>query len=225
MKQFFRNNRSALLLYILLLSLSLFTILSFDKIRVHLFINGLVGNDFSDTFYYYITYLGDGRMAGVILFLVLLVNIRAGIYTGASFLTASIFANLLKYFYFDDATRPHYIFRWINKLPITYVKGVELNIHNSFPSGHATQAFAIFMCLIFISKNPRLKLLYFVVACLTAFSRVYLSQHWLADITAGSLIGTAFSLFYYYVIISKDRFQKLNRSPLNFLGLDQSAKK
>jgi len=91
------------------------------------------------------------------------------------------------------------------------VDGLDLHIHNSFPSGHATQAFAIFMCLVYVVKNPYLKFGIFSIALLTAVSRVYISQHWLADITAGSFIGTLFSIIYYFVFIFKNKFPHLNR--------------
>lgn len=220
MKEFLKNNKLVLLLYLLLLAAATGLIISFDKITFHLYVNQFVGNKVTDVFYYYITYLGDGRVAGLLLLLILIYNVRAGLYTAASFLTASLAANLLKYFYFGDAHRPFYIFQWIKKHPIIYVKGVEMNIHNSFPSGHATQAFAIFMCLIFVTKDIRLKLFFLSLAALTAFSRVYLSQHWLIDITVGSVIGTVFSLLFYYLFIIKDRFQKLNRPLFSFFGVD-----
>lgn len=207
-------------LYLLILGIAIGLLLSFDKITFHLYVNQFVGNKVTDVFYYYITYLGDGRIAGILILLIIIYNVRVGLYTGVSFLSASLAANIIKYFYFGDAHRPFYIFQWIKKHPIIYVKGVEMNIHNSFPSGHATQAFAIFMCLIFVSRDIRLKLLFLTLATLTAFSRVYLSQHWLIDITAGSIIGTTFSILFYTVFMNNNRLQKLNRPLFSFIGVE-----
>jgi membrane-associated phospholipid phosphatase len=194
----------------------MYFISSYQKNDIHLYINSFVGNKFINAFFYYVTFLGDGRFAVLLLLIIVLVNIRTGIYTAFSFLTSALVSNGLKYFFFDDVNRPHFIFKWVDKHPLNLVEGVDLHIHNSFPSGHATQGFAILMCLAFISQNRYLKVLFFGLAVITALSRVYLSQHWLVDITAGSLIGLACSLFYYYLIIHRNRFRKLNK-PLSAL--------
>jgi membrane-associated phospholipid phosphatase len=44
-----------------------------------------------------------------------------------------------------------------------------------------------------------------VLACLTAFSRVYLSQHFIMDIYAGSIIGTLTAIGFYYLFYSRER--------------------
>src|SRR5690606_17217442 len=130
------------------------------------------------------TYFGEGTVAVFLLLVILLCNTRLGIYCTASFLSASLFSIVLKNLFFDDANRPLFIFKYFEKIKLKTVEGVDLHIHNSFPSGHSTQAFAIFMCLAFVSKNQFLKFLFFAMALFTAISRVYLSQHWLVDITA-----------------------------------------
>jgi len=57
----------------------------------------------------------------------------------------------------------------------------------SFPSGHATIVFTI---LPFLTKNyPRQKLIFWVLACLVALSRVYLEVHYLSDVVAGAFMG------------------------------------
>lgn len=211
-KKFINNNFWVFFIYFAALLTSLFFILNYEKISINVYLNQLVGNPFINGFFYWITYLGDGTAAIFILLIILLVNIRLGMCATLSFITAALVSNFLKYFFFDDVNRPAYIFRYIESHPIQYIDGLDLHIHNSFPSGHATQAFAIFMCLVFAVENRYLKFLFFSVALLTAFSRVYLSQHWLVDITAGSVIGFTFSVMYEYLIIYKNKFGKLNKS-------------
>jgi membrane-associated phospholipid phosphatase len=87
---------------------------------------------------------------------------------------------------------------------------------NSFPSGHATSAFAIFTSLALVSNNKFLKIIFFLFAFLSAFSRTYLSQHWLVDITIGSLIGTLFSLVLYFAFYQSNKLQNLNKPLFNF---------
>jgi membrane-associated phospholipid phosphatase len=215
-KAFLKNNSWVLGIYLITLGVVLFFLFNYEKTAIHIYINQYVGNPFFNAFFYYITYLGDGTVAVFMLLLVLLYNVRLGISITIAFLTATLFATFLKYAFFDDVNRPFFIFQWIIHRDLKYVEGVQLNIHNSFPSGHATQAFAIFMCLVFASKNQFMKLLFFLLAVLTSFSRVYLSQHWLIDITAGSLIGTAFAMFFEYIIIYRNKFEKLNKSAFAF---------
>ena len=210
-KQFLKNNGWLLAVYCILFATALWFIFNYDKVAVHIYLNQFVGNKFLNLFFYYITYFGDGLVAPFILLIILVYNVRMGIYAAASFLSASLFSQLLKRFFFDEVNRPSFVFNYYNTYPLTYVDGVDRYIHNSFPSGHATQAFSIFMCLAFLTRNNYLKAVFFSVALLTALSRVYLSQHWLTDITAGSLIGLLFSLLFYYLLIGKNKFQKLDK--------------
>lgn len=60
-------------------------------------------------------------------------------------------------------------------------------IWNSFPSGHSTTALsaACTLALFF----PRFRILFFLAGLLIAASRVILTQHYLSDIIAGSVLG------------------------------------
>lgn len=57
----------------------------------------------------------------------------------------------------------------------------------SFPSGHATIAFAMAVVLSF--KEPKLKWLWYSLAVLIAFSRIYLGRHYPLDVVCGGLVG------------------------------------
>ena len=86
---------------------------------------------------------------------------------------------------------------------------------NSFPSGHASTFFMFCTCLVIIQAcyysrkdrpyNRRTQILFkasllllLVFAAMGAYSRVYLSQHFLSDVCVGSIIGftTPFLMFY-----------------------------
>ena len=71
------------------------------------------------------------------------------------------------------------------------VNGVHLHSFHSFPSGHTITAFTFFMALSFFTKRPYLHFLYFTLAVLVGFSRIYLSQHFVLDVLVGSIIGVA----------------------------------
>ena len=216
MRSFLKNNAVILVIYLAVLATALYFVLAYHRNASHLYINQYVGNPFVNGLFYYITYLGDGGLAAFILLAILVVNVRAGIACTTSFLAASAISNALKYSLFDDVNRPHYIFQYIDKFKIRVVEGVDLHIHNSFPSGHATQAFAILLCLAFIVRPQWAKSALVALAILTSFSRVYLSQHFLADITAGSVIGCCCAMIFYFVFIGRNRLTNLNK-PLTAL--------
>ena len=211
MTSFFKNNLLIFLVYFALIGTSIFFLLNFDKTTIHIYINQFVGNVVIDTFFCYITYLGDGTVAPFLILIILFYNIRLGIYATCSVLGAIIVSSILKHYFYTDVFRPAFVFEWFNHTPIKYVANLKMYNGNSFPSGHSTQVFAIFMCLVFYTKNNLLKFLFFTIALLTAFSRTYLSQHWLVDITAGSIIGTAFSFVFYYYFIFKNKLSNLNK--------------
>lgn len=57
----------------------------------------------------------------------------------------------------------------------------------SFPSGHATIAFAA--AYILGQEHKKLKWLYYFLAVLISFSRIYLGKHYPSDVLTGALIG------------------------------------
>ncbi|MCC6373098.1 MAG: phosphatase PAP2 family protein [Bacteroidia bacterium] len=217
MKLFLKNNLAVIGTYFIILGIALAFIFSLDKKVIHLYFNQYVGHAATDNFFKYITYLGDGTVAVFLLLGLLIYNFRLGIYATASFLTASLVSIALKHLFFDDENRPTFIFDFYEHYKLKLVDGVHTYIHNSFPSGHSTQAFAIFMCLIFTSSKQYYKFLFLALAVLTAYSRVHLSQHWLADVSAGSVVGFVCSLIYYAVFIGNSKFDKLNKPIFLFL--------
>jgi membrane-associated phospholipid phosphatase len=216
LQRFLKDNLGLLLAYLLLFATAMFYVLSYEKADIHLYLNQYVGNRYLNAFFYFITYLGDGRLAPLILLAIVITNVRLGITTSACFITAAMISNGLKYFFFDDVDRPFFIFQYFDKRPITMVEGVDLHIHNSFPSGHATQAFAILVCLAFAARPAWLKLSLLGIALFTSLSRVYLSQHWLADVTVGSFIGFLCASVWYYYIVYRDRLPRFDK-PITYL--------
>jgi len=66
-------------------------------------------------------------------------------------------------------------------------KRPDSNAHDSFPSGHATAAFAI--ATAESSFHPKQAPLWFLGATLISYSRVRLHRHTVGDVAAGAAIG------------------------------------
>src|SRR5262249_55011416 len=60
---------------------------------------------------------------------------------------------------------------------------------NAFPSGHATQAFAVASVISAHSDQVWVSVTAYTIAGLGGFSRIYHNAHWTSDVTAGALVG------------------------------------
>lgn len=145
-----------------------------------------------DIMFSYLTHLGEGTVIGFVLLSLLFVpKLRKG-----RFLLALLVCNLGPFLLTQavknliNAPRPLKYFQeaeWINR-----VAGQPSNYNYSFPSGHSEGAFALF-CFLSLLLPPRYRkwgIAFFLLALSVAYSRLYLSQHFYADVYVGSIIGT-----------------------------------
>lgn len=77
--------------------------------------------------------------------------------------------------------------------PLAFHPNWSMFEYQSFPSGHATTAFAVAMVVAFIW--PRTLSAALVFAGLVAFSRVVVGAHYPTDITAGAVLGVLGAYF------------------------------
>jgi membrane-associated phospholipid phosphatase len=70
---------------------------------------------------------------------------------------------------------------------LTREKRPDTDEHNSFPSGHATAAFAV--ATMESAYHPHQKTLWYLGATLIAASRVRLNRHHTQDVVAGAVVG------------------------------------
>jgi membrane-associated phospholipid phosphatase len=200
-KTVFKTNLSFLLPYILFLISGAFLIFANSKSETHLEFNHH-HNNFFDYFFYYATNIGDGITATIVIIALLFIRFRFAIIVGLSFIISAIITQTLKHTLFSDVVRPKKYFEGIKEIYL--LPNVENHLYNSFPSGHATCAFALFFSLAMISKNKIVEFSCFAAAMIAAYSRIYLSQHFFEDIYAGSLIGTLTALFVFIIINKKN---------------------
>ncbi len=71
----------------------------------------------------------------------------------------------------------------------------------SFPSGHATLAFAAAYTLAHYDKKRAPY--FYVLAVLVAFSRIYLGYHYVSDVLAGAVVGIGVSCLTLYLVDKK----------------------
>jgi membrane-associated phospholipid phosphatase len=181
--------RSPFLLgYLLALSACLITLLLTPKIPLQLATNQL-NQPILDLLMPYITMLGDGLFVILlgVLFL-LFINRRIGWLIVISYLFSSLIVQFSKHVLFPDAMRPYF---YLKAIPDFHsIPGFLYYEFHSFPSGHTASAFALAAILSFSVKDNSLKSIGLLLgACIVGFSRTYLSQHFLVDVTVGSLIG------------------------------------
>ncbi len=155
--------------------------------QVHLFINSF-HNNILDAIMPPATWIGDGWVIAALCMVALFINYKAAILLIASNLLSSGITQTLKLSVFSESLRPFEYFG--NGTGLHLVPGVEMHSYASFPSGHATIAFATCFCLAILSESRIAKFLFFVLALFAGYTRVYLSQHFLNDILAGAVIGT-----------------------------------
>lgn len=156
-----------------------------DKVGMHLVLNGFHTSAL-DVFFKYFTQVGGWLPCAVGGVFLLLKRWRIASVILAGQLVATLITTPLKRII--RAPRPSVI---LSELGIDFpmVEGVDLHSTLSFPSGHTSAAFAFcFAVALFLPKWWQ-KLLCLFVAAFCGYSRIYLSQHFLEDVLAGSVIG------------------------------------
>ncbi|MFN5226630.1 MAG: phosphatase PAP2 family protein [Bacteroidota bacterium] len=156
------------------------------KYPFFLLLNGNGGSWLDELFKWW-TYLGDG--------IIWVVAVVATFYYRRNklllVLLCLIISTLLsqggKHLLFPDALRPSAV---PVELPAIHtVSGVELHTSQSFPSGHTTTAFTIFLLACQLIPHRWTLLGGYLLAAGAGYSRIYLAQHFPSDVAAGMLVG------------------------------------
>jgi len=173
-----------------------------------------------DIFYRYYTTVAEWFPYVVCVLILLFSRIGDGLFASACMILSALTTQFFKHLV--NAPRP---LTWFAQnmpdVQLPLAEGVRMNYWYSFPSGHTTSFFALTLALsiiitkeiysIRISRISQISrtfrtydiLLIFVqaglffLATLGAYSRIYLSQHFAADVLAGILVGVLIPLACY----------------------------
>ncbi len=149
-----------------------------------------------DYFFILFTNLGNGFFAiALMVFMLIRKKIGWSLQIGISFLLSGIAVQILKHLI--HSPRPKLYFGSGN---IHCIYGITATGLFSFPSGHTTTIFALTTLLAIYFPARRSGMFFILIAVLTGFSRIYLSQHFPVDVLAGSAIGVLISMVVYLVI-------------------------
>lgn len=168
-----------------LIALSGFFLLYSNRTEIHFFTNQFHA-DWADSLFKYITHLGDGAIFALAIPLAFIKNLRWFFIIASTAVMVLFVTGILKQWVFQGLPRPSL---FLGEENLYLVPGVKMHTMNSFPSGHTTAAFAFYFVLCFLVDNKLGSFLLFVLAILVGYSRIYLSQHFLIDVTVGAILG------------------------------------
>jgi len=156
--------------------------LSAIDVKLFYLINKGCSNHLFDIIMPFITMLGSGESVFAISFLLLFLKKKKHRMAGIVILAALSVAYYVVSFLKGCAARP----RPFMALPDVQVFGRDGGY--SFPSGHAAIAF---LAATVLSRYFKGYAVFFTLALLVCYSRVYLGVHYVSDVTAGAIIGSA----------------------------------
>lgn len=191
--------------YLLLLAIACGLLLSYPKAELHLLLNSH-HTPAADMFCKYYTILAEWPLYVIAIIPLCFRKWRWTLWYALSEGSAALVIFVLKRVYREP--RPVAFFEDIKDATLPLVDGVRMHHSNSFPSGHSSTFFVFFtfaallLCYCYKREKDNLRPVLqntltqqltliglLVMATVGCLSRVYLSQHFLSDIAAGSCVG------------------------------------
>ena len=143
-----------------------------------------IRNPFLDTFFSLITHLGS-EIVFMVLAVVMYWCVNKG--QGLYLLSVGCLGTTVNQFLKVACRVPR---PWVRDPNFTIVESARADATGySFPSGHTQNAIGTFGCLAMDSKKRWLQVSFWVLAALTAFSRMYLGVHTPADVGVSAVIA------------------------------------
>lgn len=165
-------------------------------------------NDFSDRFFTFITYGGDGKIFVPLVAILLFVRFSYVLTALVTWMGHGLICSLLKRLVFPSALRPAGA---IDNDVLYFVPGVDVHTNYSFPSGHTATAFCFAILLALLVRKRIVFYVLIAFALIVAYSRIYLLQHFLIDVVGGALIGAMIAFATWYLFETYGRAEWLGR--------------
>lgn len=179
------------IIYFLFAGILLTGMVFLSKSDLHLLLTGY-HTPFLDMFFRYFTEVGS-FIPFVVGAMFVLHRFGSALFILVTQLMNALMTNGLKLLFGMPRPKTYFAMNFPD-IELHQVQGVTMHAWNSFPSGHASSAFALMTCIMLLTGNKQLSVLYCIVAILAAYSRIYLSQHFAEDVLAGSFTGIVYAL-------------------------------
>jgi len=190
-----------------------FLLMAYSKIDIHLYINRH-HSPLADFVFKYLTYLGEGWLFVLAIPVFVFYSWRKGLFIAFAGVFTGLITGIFKNSIYAGVPRPIEYFAGMSELYL--VPGVEMNHWNSFPSGHTMAAFALYFSLAIVVKRAGWSFVFFSIAALVGYSRMYLSQHFLVDVVAGAGLGIVCAALA-FVLASKLPWKNLDKRALDLM--------
>ncbi|MGJ8745820.1 phosphatase PAP2 family protein [Polaribacter sp.] len=175
----------------------------FGRDALHLFINAH-HNSFFDVFFKYFS-----KFAPIVFIIAILgyviqkENYKVLFFMLTSYAINFIIATVVKRLFFIHVHRPTYYFSQ-KGIDLHLIEGVRSQIPFTFPSGHTAESFMFMLFICMITTSKKIQFFTVFIAIIMAYSRVYLSKHFLIDTVGGAFLGVFIITLLYYVYQPKN---------------------
>lgn len=187
-----RQSRLFILPYLIIIITCIIIKLTFSRDEIYFEVNEH-HYPWADLIFPYVTDLGTQWMLIPIAIYFLLTNYRKLLLFVTSFAITGILVQIVKNIYHSPRPKVYFAAQLSH---IYFIKGVTILTSNSFPSGHTVTAFSAATVLAYLTVNKRWSFIFLLVAILVAYSRMYMSEHFFEDVTAGSIISVMATLMW-----------------------------
>ena len=197
-----KKNIGALTVCIIFFIAGLIPAILYSKYDIQIYINQFF-NPLANNIFLFFTHLAEGWFTIPLLIGLTIYSWRKSLFIGIIYLASTLLVQFFKRIVFDQLDRPHGEKEIVRHPGYNWLPEIDMPAYLSFPSGHTTTAFCVFLGLALITKNKKTGTAYMIIACLIGFSRTYLSFHFLMDVVAGSLLGVTTTLALYFTLRKK----------------------
>lgn len=124
-----------------------------------------------------------------------------------NFLISTLLTQIPKNFIWANVSRP--MASGIPHDQIHTVKGVEMHLWNSFPSGHSATAYTLFLVTVYFFPKRSVLVVGALYAMACGYSRVYLGQHFPMDVAGGITVALLTILISIYIRKNEKHVSKI----------------